>query len=68
NDDRLLNQSLELFDAIEPEKNSIIERWKLIGIEAASAGKTQALIELKNSYCSKKKCLFCGIGNQILKT
>ena len=28
---------------------------------------SQALIELKNEYCSKKRCLECGVGNAVLK-
>tara|TARA_B100000795_G_scaffold73944_1_gene52374 strand:- start:43410 stop:44684 length:1275 start_codon:yes stop_codon:yes gene_type:complete len=67
-DENLMNKSTELFETISPEENVIITNWKSIGIKAKSAGKTQSLIELKNNYCSEKKCLFCNIGSQILKT
>ena len=67
-DKNLMNKSTELFETISPEENVIITNWKSIGIKAKSAGKTQSLIELKNNYCSEKKCLFCNIGSQILKT
>ena len=63
-----MNKSTELFETIRPEENVIVANWKSIGIAAKSAGKTQSLIELKNNYCSEKKCLFCSIGAQILKT
>lgn len=66
-DGKLISQTIELFDIIKPEENAIISKWESIGAKANSAGKTQALIELKNSYCSEKKCLFCSIGSQILK-
>lgn len=63
----LMGLTVELFERIKPEKNAIIEQWKNLGIRASSAGKTQALLELKNNYCSQKKCLFCAIGKQVLK-
>ena len=67
-DENLMNKSIDLFEVIPPEENAIVKSWKSIGFKAKSAGKTQSLIELKNSYCSEKKCLFCSIGSKILKT
>jgi len=67
-DENLMNKSIDLFEGIRPEENTIVKSWESIGVKAVSAGKTQSLIELKNSYCSEKKCLFCSIGSKILKT
>ena len=36
-------------------------------IENKNTFDSQALIELKNEYCNKKRCLDCSIGNAILK-
>jgi hypothetical protein len=52
---------------LEPENNTIIRSWKICGLEASDAGRSQALLELKEGYCSKKKCLDCGIGRFLLK-
>jgi hypothetical protein len=61
--DRAINLMLHL----KPEKNHIITLWKQIGIEAANAFETQALIELRNNYCKQKQCLKCNIGTKLIK-
>ena len=52
---------------IRLKNNAIIKKWKSLGLDVKTSAKTQALIELKNSYCQKKLCLHCRIGNFILK-
>ena len=64
------NTKTGLFDSmeqIEGEKNSIITRWKFIEMPVKTASNTQSLLELKNNYCSPKKCLDCAIGNFMLR-
>jgi hypothetical protein len=34
----------------------------------SSAFETQALLQLKNEYCSKSRCLECNIGIELMKT
>jgi len=58
--------AFKLLESLPSEKNSIITKWKEIGINSTSAFQSQSLLELKNSFCSQKKCLNCGIGNKIL--
>ncbi len=50
-----------------PEKNNITKGFEMLGIANKSAYDSQALIQLKNKYCSEKRCLDCAIGNKILK-
>ena len=57
---------LKLIREIKPETNSIINKFKELKISADSAFKTQALLQLKNDYCFKNKCLSCAIGNTLL--
>lgn len=60
----------ELFDlmrTVSTEKNNIISRFSQLNFEAKNALESQALLELKNNYCTKKRCLQCAIGNKILK-
>ena len=64
--DEIKNRALEFLDTIPSEKNHILREWKRVGIESNSAFYSQALIQLKNSYCNNKKCLDCEIGNQII--
>ncbi len=65
--DAYRDKALRFLEALAPEKNSIIEQWKILGLEPDSAYQTQALLQLKNEYCIKKRCLACAIGNSILK-
>lgn len=66
NESFYIDKALELLEFLPSEKNSILNNWKLIGIHAENAFYSQALINLKNTYCDQKKCLNCVIGNHIL--
>jgi len=60
-------QLIKLMQVLKPETNAIIKRFSDIGLKSDSAFKTQALLQLKNEYCSKKRCLYCQIGHILLK-
>jgi len=61
------DKALKFLEETSPEINSITKGFQNLGIENKNAFDSQALIELKNEYCSKKRCLECGVGNTILK-
>ncbi|MGC9374744.1 MAG: DUF2851 family protein [Bacteroidales bacterium] len=61
------DRALRLLSQIKPENNSIISNWKRLGLKPENAFESQALIQLKNKYCTFKKCLQCPIGNYIIK-
>jgi len=65
--EELVNKSLNLLENTKAENNSIIKNWTELGVKSANAMQTQSLIELKNNYCSQKKCLTCSIGNTLLQ-
>ncbi|WAC40746.1 DUF2851 family protein [Pedobacter sp. SL55] len=56
-----------LLESIAAENNSIISQYVKAGIMLENAYQTQALLQLRKSYCNEKKCLNCGIGLKILK-
>lgn len=58
---------LELVKSIAAEKNTIIDKFSVFGLKSKNAFETQSLLQLKNEYCDKSKCLECGIGIQLLK-
>ncbi len=58
--------ALKLLYEIPPEKNGIIRSWRELGIHARNAADSQALIQLKNENCSRKKCVSCAIGTKLL--
>jgi len=59
-------KALSFLDEIDPEQNSIIDEWNSAGISSESAFWTQALIQLRNNYCKKRRCLECRIGCRII--
>jgi hypothetical protein len=62
----IIDRALSFLENISPEENIIISEWKKAGIKAESAFYSQALIQLRNEYCKKRKCLDCRIGNKII--
>jgi hypothetical protein len=61
-DDDIVN----LMQQITSEKNNIIEKFNSLKITSPSALQTQGLLQLKNEYCAKNKCLQCAVGNSLL--
>lgn len=58
---------LDLLGEVSSEKNIIIEKFQGFGIKASNAFETQSLLQLKNEYCNRGKCLQCAVGIQLLK-
>ena len=62
----ICERAISFLEDIGPEENSIIDEWKTAGIEADSAFISQALIQLRNCYCKKRRCLDCRIGAKLI--
>lgn len=60
-------KALRWAEQLAPEKNNITLGFEKLGVANKSAYESQALIQLKNKYCNKLRCLECAIGNKILK-
>jgi hypothetical protein len=58
---------ISLLNEVAPEKNAIVDKFSFFGIKAKSAFETQSLLQLKNEYCNKSKCLECAVGMELLK-
>jgi hypothetical protein len=58
---------IHLLNEVAPEKNAIVDKFSFFGIKAKSAFETQSLLQLKNEYCNKSKCLECAVGMELLK-
>ncbi len=63
----LMERAISLLEQLPAEHNRVLDGWAELGLRADSAARGQSLIELRNTYCSAKRCLSCGIGNQLLK-
>ena len=62
----LIEKAISWLEKMGPENNAITRKWNQPGLENNSALQSQGLIQLYKSYCSRRKCLQCGIGNKIL--
>ncbi len=56
-----------LLESIKAEQNSTVHKFQTIGVIAENAFESQSLLQLKNEYCSKSRCLECAIGIELLK-
>ena len=61
------DEIIQLIRQVSSEKNSIISKFSDLKIVAKTALESQALLELKNNYCTKKRCLQCAIGNNLVR-
>jgi hypothetical protein len=61
------DRALQCLEQIAAERNLITAGFRQLQVENKNAWDSQALIELKNEYCIKKRCLECSVGNAILK-
>jgi len=62
----ICDRALSFLEELDTEDNSIINEWKTAGIDADSALISQALIQLRNCYCRKRRCLECRIGARLI--
>jgi hypothetical protein len=53
---------------VQSEKNSIIDKFNSFGLKAKNAFESQSLLQLKNEYCNKNRCLECAVGMELLKS
>lgn len=67
-DDALQEKALRLLEVVNAERNNIIDLWQDVAWRPANAAQSQALIQLYNNYCSKKRCLDCAVGLSLLKS
>ncbi len=67
NDQKYIDRALIFLDQLPGELNAIVRKWEKLGMSTRTAYNTQALLQLKNVYCNRKRCLQCGIGNELLK-
>jgi hypothetical protein len=58
---------IQLLNEVAPEKNAIMDKFGSFGINPKNAFESQSLLQLKNEYCNKSRCLECAIGMELLK-
>jgi hypothetical protein len=65
-DQRYVDRAVAILRQTPGESNTIISQWKSLGLNSKTAFDSQALIELQNNYCGKKRCLECSIGVSLI--
>jgi hypothetical protein len=58
---------IQLLNEVASEKNAIMDKFNSFGIKSKNAFESQSLLQLKNEYCNKSRCLECAIGMELLK-
>ena len=61
------DQLLSLAKIIPPDKNSIIKKFKVLGITPKNGFESQALLEIYRQLCENQGCLSCEIGSFALR-
>ena len=63
----LMEKAINLLNEIPSESNSIINLWNKMGVKCVNSAQSQAIIQLTNKYCINRNCLYCQIGNAIIR-
>lgn len=63
---RYIDRAVTILQQAPGEVNTIVSQWRNLGMKSKTAFDSQALIELQNSYCSKRRCLDCNIGTSLI--
>jgi len=59
-------KALDWLNRIPSESNRIVRRWNQAGIQPSSAFYSQALLQLAENYCSRRRCLACSVGTHLI--
>ncbi len=58
---------LEMMNSLEQESNKVIKKFNRVRPgSVTNALQSQAMLQLKNEYCDKNRCLHCRIGLKLL--
>lgn len=66
-DEEMREAAIELLEKIKCEENSIVTPWRAAGVPMESAFDSQAVIQLHNEWCLKRRCVQCREGRKRLK-
>lgn len=58
---------IQQLNSVVPEKNAVMDKFIFFGVKPTNAFDSQSLLQLKNEYCAKNKCLECAVGIDLLK-
>lgn len=62
-----LEKALEIVESLPAERNHITDNWEKLGVKIKTAYDSQGVIEWFNEFCSRKRCLACGVGVALVR-
>lgn len=65
-DDLHVERAVVILQELHAESNMITRQWKELGLAVKSAFDSQAVVQLNNGYCMRRRCLDCKIGASIV--
>lgn len=65
-EEEYLARAISILRHMHAETNMITKKWKSLGLASHNSFDSQALVQLYNHYCLKRKCLDCSIGTAIV--
>jgi len=65
-DQAVIDRAIELLQHVPGESNKITRQWTDLGFKAKTSFDSQALIELYNNFCLKRRCLDCSVGSYLV--
>ncbi|MEO5980663.1 MAG: DUF2851 family protein [Chryseolinea sp.] len=65
-EEEYLVRAISILQHMRAETNMITRNWKSLGLASQNAFDSQALVQLYNHYCLKRRCLDCAIGASIV--
>jgi hypothetical protein len=66
-DQQYIDTAVDMLQNITAEENTITRQWSKNGLRCKSAFDSQALLELHNNFCLRRRCLECNIGTVLVK-
>lgn len=62
-----VDRAVAILQHVHAESNTIIHQWKRAGLGCKTAFDSQALVELYNNFCLKRRCLECAVGASLVR-
>lgn len=66
NRDEYMERAISYLQLIKPESNRVVKKWQEAGYVCESSADSQGVLELFQTQCLQKRCLWCNIGTSIL--
>jgi Protein of unknown function (DUF2851) len=65
-DQVFVDRAVSILQDLPAESNRITRQWKMLGMEVKTGFDSQAMVELFNNFCLKRRCLECNIGTSLV--